>query len=89
MLGLPRQAKDKCVYTLFLKAVSIECVVNVQDNATFFDAATGKNTTMLHCDSATDPTGNVNCTATDITVVGSGEAWPAKAQAIIDAAGPK
>ena len=50
------------------------------DNITFTDAATGKNTTMLHCNSANDPTGDVNCTATEITVVGDGEPWPAQAQ---------
>jgi hypothetical protein len=59
------------------------------DNTTFFDPKTGRNTTMLHCNSATDPHGDVNCTATYITVVADGEAWPAKAQAIIDNAGPK
>lgn len=58
------------------------------DNSTFFDPVTGQNTTMLHCDSPRVKDGDVNCTATRITVVGDGEPWPPSAQSIMDAAGP-
>ena len=59
------------------------------DEATFYNAATGRNTTMLHCDSATDPQGDVNCTATEITVMkNEQQLWPAQALAIVKNAGP-
>ena len=58
------------------------------DNATFFNRATGGNTTMLDCASPHDRGADVNCTATNITVVADGAPWPPAARAIMDAAGP-
>ena len=58
------------------------------DNVTFFDRATGGNTTMLDCASPHDRGADANCTATNITVVADGAPWPPAARAIMNAAGP-
>mgnify|MGYP004356569561 CR=1 FL=1 len=74
---------------LRLNAGGAESVALFVDEVTFYNPTTGGNTTMLHCDSATDPQGNVNCTVADITVMKNPQqSWPAEAQAIVKNAGP-